>query len=85
MGAATLGHVLRAEIPAGLLGEVLHTLLAFSPSTAEVSLVVQLLQAMSEAKRSVTGGGESRGRSMAGGGRVERKVSDRWGSREEGQ
>ncbi|XP_037084798.1 coiled-coil domain-containing protein 103-like [Pollicipes pollicipes] len=51
MGAAALGHVLRAEIPAGLLGEVLHTLLAFTPTTAEVVLVVQLLQAMSEAKR----------------------------------
>ena len=51
MGAASLGHVLRAEIPAGLLGEVLHTLLAFSPGTAEVRLVVQLLQAMSEARR----------------------------------
>lgn len=51
MGAAALGHVLRAEMPAGLLGEVLHTLLAFSPSTAEVRLVVELLQAMSEAKR----------------------------------
>ncbi|XP_043231298.1 coiled-coil domain-containing protein 103-like isoform X1 [Amphibalanus amphitrite] len=51
MGAAALGHVLRAEIPAGLLGEVLYTLLAFSPNTAEVRLVVELLQAMSEANR----------------------------------
>ena len=56
MGAAALGHVLRAEIPAGLLGEVLHTLLAFSPSTPEVRLVVEVLQAMSEANRSVVRG-----------------------------
>ena len=57
MGAATLGHVLRAEIPGGLLGELIHALLAFSPSTAEVRLVVELLQAVSEARRYVTGEG----------------------------
>lgn len=51
MGASTLGHLFRTEIPVGVLGEVLQALLAFTPSTQEVVLVVGILEALTEAKR----------------------------------
>ncbi|XP_063217054.1 coiled-coil domain-containing protein 103 [Bacillus rossius redtenbacheri] len=51
MGPATLGQVLRTEIPVGTLGEILQALLAFPPTTDDIILVVQLLEALAQAKR----------------------------------
>nr|CAD7262056.1 unnamed protein product [Timema shepardi] len=51
MGPAAMGHLLRVEIPVGILGEILQALLAFPPNTSDIVLVVGLLEALSEAKR----------------------------------
>ena len=51
MGPSVLGHLFRLEIPSGLLGEILHTLLAFTPNIPDILLVVGILEALSEAKR----------------------------------
>ncbi|XP_067005990.2 coiled-coil domain-containing protein 103 isoform X2 [Anabrus simplex] len=51
MGTEQVGQLVQAEIPVGLLGELVQAVLPFQSNTADVVFVVRLLQEVSKAKR----------------------------------